>query len=164
MVGRGEKPLRRHLGEITKEGCLRTDLEAVVVFVLRKLYRGCRPYNFTIHSLESLKTACKTVGCGLFVLIQPGALPLLILPIERSICIHKVKTENDAEKHVCVQEWRKSRHSCHEGATVYVVFAVYMYLILQMEFLSSHNCKVCTRGKFTQRNLSPYQRQLKLLQ
>ena len=33
---------------------------------------------------------------------------------------------------------------------------------LQMEFLSSHNCKVCTRGKFTQRNLSPYQRQFNL--
>ena len=33
MVRRGEMPLRRHLGEITKpsrgRGCLRTDLEAV---------------------------------------------------------------------------------------------------------------------------------------
>ena len=33
VVRRGERPLRRHLGEITKpsrgRGCLRTDLEAV---------------------------------------------------------------------------------------------------------------------------------------
>ena len=58
MVRRGERPLRRHLEEITMpsrgRGCLRTDLEELqitsavvkVVLVLRKLYRGRRPYIF----------------------------------------------------------------------------------------------------------------------
>ena len=46
-----------------------------------------------------------------------------------------------------MQEWR---HSCHEGATVYLCICCIPKL--QMEFLSSHNCKLCTRGKFTQRN------------
>ena len=58
MVRRGERPLRRHLGEVTKSskgrGCLRTDFEGTPDYisgqgdfvVLRKLYQGCRPYNF----------------------------------------------------------------------------------------------------------------------
>ena len=58
MVRRRERPLRRHIGEITKPGrgrrLLRTGLEFVgrtsavikVALVLRKLYHGCRPYNF----------------------------------------------------------------------------------------------------------------------
>ena len=58
VVRRGERPLRRHLGEVTKpsrgRGCLRTDLRLLVelqitsavvkmALVLRKLYHWCRP-------------------------------------------------------------------------------------------------------------------------
>ena len=55
MIRRGERPLRRQLGEVTKpssgRGCLRTDLEAElqitsavvkVVLGLHKLYHRCR--------------------------------------------------------------------------------------------------------------------------
>ena len=61
VVRRGERPLRRHLGEITMSsrgrGCL-SDLEAVDrtpdyissgqggFSGIRKLYHGCRPCNF----------------------------------------------------------------------------------------------------------------------
>ena len=55
MVRRGERPLRRHLGAVTKSsrgrGCLRTDLEVVgrtsaVVkggYSVTYTYHGCRP-------------------------------------------------------------------------------------------------------------------------
>ena len=77
MVRRGERPLRRHLGEVTKpsrrRGCLRTYLEAVgrklqitsavvkVVLVLRKLCHGCRPYNFCYIMIYALHESLKTV-------------------------------------------------------------------------------------------------------
>ena len=62
MVRRGERPLRRRLGEVTmpsrRRGCLRTDLEAVgrTPDYIRSGQGGfgqcylppgaCRPYNF----------------------------------------------------------------------------------------------------------------------
>ena len=65
VVRRGERPLRRHLGEITMSsrgerlfenrpgGCMLVELQirSAVVKVVRILYHGCcRPYNFFLIS------------------------------------------------------------------------------------------------------------------
>ena len=65
-------------------------------------------------------------------LIQP-----VTLPIER---FTYAQSQNLCSKHVYEVYMYIAKNFCHEGATV----SLFICCCVRVEFLSSHNCKVCT--------------------
>ena len=91
-----------------------------------------RKLNFILQKIYFAVELLLVINLRVETLIQSGRCQL------SAPSMHKVKSG--------VQNMYMyiAKNFLHEGATVFTCCCV------QVEFLSNHNCKVCTRGKFTQ--------------